>query len=94
MIAPPLQPRFRRTVMERAYHGISYPLCYWLMGKEWVFWAWRRFMCPRGFHLFDEVVKWGGDDGNLYSHFLHCNACGLTVYIKSIVKGVVPCSDS
>jgi len=55
------------------YRGITYPK--FLRGKI-VHWLWKRFMCGRNRHLFDEV--WSLDD-----HYLYCDACGLEVHIKA-----------
>ena len=56
------------------YHGITYcpvlPL--------WAFWVWKKIMCRRQYHLFDEVVS-SGDH-----HYLICDACQLVVNIASI----------
>ena len=38
---------------------------------------WRRFMCPRGVHAFDEVFTMEGN-------YLHCDACELVVDIAAV----------
>lgn len=59
-------------ILKTNYRGITYPpFLGYLLG------IWRKFMCPRHYHLFDEC--W-----SLESHDLYCDACGLTVEIKGI----------
>jgi len=53
------------------YRGITYPR---IMGNRFVRWFFRRFMCPREIHMFDEC--WSLDD-----HCLVCDACDLSVHI-------------
>lgn len=36
---------------------------------------WKKLLCHRGWHLFDECMS-------LDHHDLHCDACGLTVPIE------------
>lgn len=52
------------------YRGITHLVPSWLLG------LWRRFMCPRERHAFDEVWSIG-------DHFLSCDACGLMLNIDS-----------
>lgn len=52
------------------YIGISYPSI--LTGKLTQK-LWKRFMCPRHYHLFDEVLSEG--------HYLYCDACGFELEI-------------
>lgn len=59
------------------YLGITYfqiPMLGW---PKWLLGLWRRFMCKREVHLFDEVAS-------VDSHYLHCDACELMVHIESI----------
>ena len=66
------------------YVGITYPkiFCIKFMLK-----LWKRFMCKNKKHLFDEVWSiWGQEDDP--QHYLSCDACGLAVFIKRIVKGL------
>jgi hypothetical protein len=44
----------------------------------WLLWLWRLTLCPRGWHLFDEVAT-SCDDGP--EHRLFCDACELTIHI-------------
>jgi hypothetical protein len=57
----------------KGYWGISYfvPFVFGLSYK-----LWERFMCPRGYHLLDEVF-------GVY-HYLSCDACELVIYIDHI----------
>jgi transcription initiation factor TFIIIB Brf1 subunit/transcription initiation factor TFIIB len=41
---------------------------------------WKKIMCKRDIHVFDEVVSFGGGR----RHELVCDACGLVVNIESI----------
>jgi hypothetical protein len=57
--------------------GISYPF-----GKimpSWVGCLWKRVMCPRGYHLLDEVVT-------IDEHYLVCDACDMIIYIWDIER--------
>lgn len=54
------------------YTGITYPRLLFRLRR-----LWHRTCCPRGWHLFDEVVSSG--------HYLHCDACGLEVHIKCTI---------
>lgn len=67
--------------MMNPYVGITYPKVFRFKLVQWL---WKKYMCPRHRHLFDEVWAPGGyfDDG----HYLYCDACGLVVRIKSITK--------
>ena len=56
------------------YHGITY----WPALPLWVLGLWKRIMCRRNCHVFDEVVS-SGDH-----HYLICDACQLVVNIASI----------
>lgn len=42
----------------------------------WSLNLWKRFMCSKGYHAFDEVLS--------VEHVLSCDACGLSVGIKRI----------
>lgn len=60
-----------------SYVGITYPKF-----LSWKIWAkpinhlWKKFLCNRNIHLFDEV--WSQE------HYLSCDACDLIVYIALI----------
>ena len=57
------------------YYGITHALPLWLLP------LWKRTMCKRNVHVFDEVVSgWGEHD----EHYLVCDACELLVNIDSI----------
>ena len=73
--------RGKRTMNK--YRGITYPK--FLRGRI-VHRLWKRFMCPRNRHLFDEVwspssVEYVADD-----HYLYCDACELEIHIKKIIE--------
>lgn len=59
--------------MKYKYRGISYPS---FLSNTFILWFWRRFMCPRNYHLFDEVES--------DKHYLVCDCCQLMIYIESI----------
>lgn len=61
---------------ESRWRGITHPARW-----QWSLWLWRKFMCPREMHCFDEVLSSGGGP---YDHYLSCDACGLMVLIHSI----------
>ena len=52
--------------------GISQP--FWFVESEWFYTLWRRVMCQRGYHLFDEIQR-------LDEHTLFCDACQLEIGI-------------
>jgi hypothetical protein len=57
-----------------ALYGITYPsfLC-----RPWILRLWRRFLCRRGWHLWDEVISSEGRS-------LVCDACELDIEVASI----------
>jgi hypothetical protein len=52
--------------------GITYPVLFTFSPLRS---AWSRLMCPRGWHLFDEVHSME------FGHRLSCDACDLSVAI-------------
>lgn len=62
------------TINKSEYIGITYPK---LFSGNLRLKLWKKFMCSRNRHLFDEV--WSLDD-----HCLYCDACNLIVNIGSI----------
>ncbi len=60
------------------YVGMTHAVPMWMLP------LWRRVMCRRGVHCFDEVASY--DD-----HDLSCDACGLSVAIKSVDTSYVTC---
>lgn len=63
--------------MDKKYFGLSYPL---ILSNKLVLKFWKRFFCPRGYHLFDEVLSFG----ETTEHYFSCDACDLLVYIEKI----------
>ena len=59
------------------YRGITYPS---FLRNKFIQKLWRRYMCKREIHLFDEVLS----GGNPWSHYLVCDCCQLVVNISSI----------
>lgn len=59
--------------MNTRYVGITYPK---ILQNKPTRWLWGKWMCPRNIHLFDECLS--------DSHYLICDCCELTIYIKSI----------
>lgn len=49
------------------YRGMTYP---WFLRFKLVQAFWRRFMCPKEIHLFDEVLS----GGSPWHHYLVCDA--------------------
>lgn len=67
---------------ESQYRGITHPARW-----NWALWLWRKFMCPREMHCFDEVlsgVRAANGRYNPEDHYLVCDACQLMVLIDSI----------
>jgi len=64
-------------IYKNEYVGISYPK---LFQNKLVQWLWKKFMCPKGRHLLDEV--WGIDE-----HYLYCDACKrFYVFIDEVIE--------
>jgi len=66
------------TTIINSYIGITHPITDDLLEKEDFCKAWKKANCVNGIHLFDEC--W-----SLEEHFLHCDVCGMDVYIDKIV---------
>lgn len=66
--------------MSSPYMGITYSR---ILDNRLARWLWKKLMCPRHHHLFDEVWTVKSED---YpdNHYLYCDACGLYVYISRI----------
>lgn len=60
------------------YHGITHHVPQRMLP------LWRRVMCSRGWHAWDEVWRPALPAGEGSSHDLSCDACGLVVEIASI----------
>ncbi|KKN91207.1 hypothetical protein LCGC14_0220750 [marine sediment metagenome] len=59
------------------YMGITYPsFLYWRIWRRTVWYLWKKFLCPKNVHLFDEVLS--------SEHTLVCDVCGLCVHISII----------
>lgn len=56
--------------MNTNYVGITYPKVF---QNKFVRWFWKKFMCPRNMHLFDECMS--------SEHTLDCDCCDLIVFI-------------
>lgn len=64
------------------YYGMSH-----LHLPGWMVRLWKRFMCGRGYHLFDEVATVVTEDekqNGFMDHYLSCDACELSVEISRI----------
>lgn len=57
--------------MKEKWYGITYPLPVFLQ-KDWVWKLWSKTMCPKGYHLLDEVQSYD-------SHNLFCDACEISI---------------
>lgn len=60
------------------YRGITHGLPTW----SWLLWTWRKLLCARDIHMFDEVSSAGDEEG--WNHYLSCDACNLMVEIGRI----------
>jgi hypothetical protein len=69
------------TIIKNKYIGIIHPLSLDERLDEkfhdLILEAWKATNCPLGVHLFDEVLSEIG-------HRLHCDACGMEVYIEKV----------
>lgn len=65
------------------YYGITHPR---ILSCDFVIFLWKRFLCKRDFHLFDECKS---------SDYwcLHCDACELAVEIDHIDDSYVQRMD-
>jgi len=66
------------------YVGLTYP--HFLVYKPWrktVYYLWKKFLCPRHIHLFDECLS--GE------HYLVCDACEIMVHIAHIETSEEAC---
>ena len=71
------------TIMGHEWLGISYPIPEFLQRLDFIYWLWKRIMCKRGYHLFDEVINSDGE------HYLVCDACQLILHIAKVDKDYV-----
>lgn len=73
------------TVIRNKYIGMTHPLSSDDRLDEEahniILQAWKASNCIQGIHLFDEVLS-SGDKGP--EHYLHCDACGVIVYIERV----------
>jgi len=58
------------TILTEEYIGITYPA---ILGKRPIRSIWKKFMCPKNIHIFDEVLS--------DHHYLICDACNFKVDI-------------
>lgn len=61
------------------YHGVTYPTFF--IRWNWQLWLWRKVMCCREIHLFDEVLS---SSDIPWPHYLVCDACELEIHIERI----------
>ena len=55
------------------YYGYSYPK---ILQNKLCWYLWKKFQCPKGNHLWDEVYS-SKDD-----HYLYCDACEKELKIE------------
>ena len=64
------------------YWGITHSKC---LSNKYILILWKKFMCSKNKHLFDEV--WSVEDSiDNATHYLYCDACGLSVHISKIER--------
>lgn len=74
------------------YYDISHILCIpdFLPNaddiRDFVYGIWRKLLCKRGRHLWNEVLGTGGDlaKNGGWEHYLVCDACQLMVFIERV----------
>lgn len=74
--------------MSPTYRKITYPR---ILDNRITHWFWKRIMCARGHHLFDEVLSTMVSEGEDFEqpgwgHYLYCDACGLDITIAKVRK--------
>ena len=75
-------------MLKNKYRGITYPH---MLDNKLVRWFWKKFMCKREMHLFDEVWSPAQISVGLPAcHYLYCDACGLSVHIESFEEELIP----
>ena len=57
--------------LREKYAGITYPK---VLDNALARWVWRRFFCPKGWHLWDECFT--------RHNFLFCDACEIDLTIR------------
>lgn len=73
-----------KSMMPFEYRGFTYPT---LFGWKPLRWLWRRTLCPRQIHQFDEClssIQHPDFEYRRLDHYLVCDACRVTVRISSI----------
>ena len=60
------------------YNGITY---FKFLQNRFFRWLFKKYFCKKGIHLLDECLS---DE-----HYLHCDACGLIIYIEKIEKEMI-----
>lgn len=58
------------------YNGYTH---FWPFNGKYFFKLWKRFLCKRGIHLWDEVYTG-------WEHYMICDACEEIIYISKVVK--------
>ena len=64
--------------MKEPFYDVTYPF-WWIYLPDWFYRLWKKCMCPRGFHLLDEVMS-------VESHYLICDGCGIEIKIEEPKK--------
>jgi len=64
--------------MNKKWYGITYPLPEWLQ-QDWLFRLWEKYMCSKGYHLWDECMS-------VQHHDLVCDACQTYIDITTVKK--------
>lgn len=64
--------------MSYKYHGYTYPA---ILSRGPIGWLWKRFCCPMGWHLWDEVLGTGGAAESGWEHYMVCDVCGEEIQL-------------
>lgn len=67
------------------YVGLTYPrFLGWKIWRDLIARLWKKFLCPRHIHMFDEVAS--------SEHYLVCDVCNLAVHIALIETSEEGCA--
>ena len=53
---------------------------------RWLLWMWRKLLCKRGIHLWDEVLSSAGgkEENGGWRWYFCCDACQIEVNVEGV----------